>query len=249
MTHEPTGAAPVLLLRRAPEDAPMVTSDGIDVSVLREEHRAHQEAAAIRALGLAIWELREADVIRNAVGTLDPSAHLEAEPFIETFTSWVFSVGQGIDVEPMTLLGRVVDDPERVNGDIADLADTHPAVATFDDAEEEFRRVWENEEGKQRTEYVSHAQQRATELHPGAIVRPWLPSDAIQPDPVSEAATRELRDACESYARDHVQIIGTPFASGTVESDQVVAHWDQAGLTWQRVLADVTAKRRGADGV
>ncbi len=111
MTLDPTGAAPVLLLRRAPEDAPMVTSDGIDVGVLREEQLALQEAAAIRALGLAIWELRDADVIKGAAGTLDPSAHSEAESFIESFTSWVFSVGQGIDVEPMTLLGRIVDDP------------------------------------------------------------------------------------------------------------------------------------------
>ncbi len=86
--------------------------------------------------------------------------------------------------------------------------------------------MWEREEGKQRTEYVTRAQQRATELHPGAIVRPWLPFDGIQPDLVSEAATRELRDACEQYARERVQIIGTPFASGgAVDSDQVVAHW------------------------
>ena len=185
-----------------------------------------------------------ARMIRDAVGELDPAAFSTAEEFSAVFAAWVFHVGQGVDVEPMTLLGRVVEDPERVNGDIADLAETHPVVATIDAAEAEFRAVWERAEAQQQREYLAHAQQRASELSPGAIVPGWKPTDRIlHPTTEDEAATRELRGAVEDYARERVLIIGTPYASGTVDSDTIVEHWKNAGLTWQQVLDRVTAER------
>lgn len=230
----------ILVLRRSPDDVPMVTADGVEIAVLREEQDKAVEGAAVRALGQAIWDNRGMHAVHAAAGKLDPRHFVTSEEFVSAMSRFVFlELAHGPIGEDVTMLGKRSTDAEQLNTEIADLADSHEAVQAFERGEEVFQAAWGLAQADQRTAFVQDAQRRASELQPDVLVRPWADEDMIHAMD-RDSVAKGLRDEVERYAMESARIIGTTHLNGTVSTDAVLASWENSGLTWSSANARAT---------
>lgn len=226
-----------LVLRRSPDDVPMVTADGVDIAVLREEQEKAMEGAVVRALGQAIWDNRGMRAVHDAAGLLDPRQFGAGEEFVSAMSRYVFiDLANGPIGDDVTLLGKRSADAEQLNNDVADLVESHDAIGAVERGEEVFQAAWGLAQADQRTAFVQDAQRRASELQSDVLVRPWADDDMIHAMDRHSVA-RGLRDDVERYAMESARIIGTAHRNGAVSADAVLASWENSGLTWSSAIA------------